>query len=125
MKSLMMAFAIALTLAVFSGKGAAADDLDPAMCGEAPKVEDVTLKGELKGKADFLSSFIGQAELSGQIEAAKKDVFSKSPEMMKSRAVAYLQYQVCLILIADKQLTASQKIDELLRVQKAFAEPQQ
>lgn len=91
-----------------------------SLCGQPPRIDDEEIKGQLDGKAKFLSSFLGDAQLSGQVDIARKDVFSKVPEGLKARSIAYLQYQVCVILFADQKLTTPQKIDELLRVQASF-----
>jgi hypothetical protein len=40
-------------------------------CGDPPRVDDRTLKGDLEGKAKFLSSLVGDANLKGQIEATR------------------------------------------------------
>lgn len=97
-----------------------ADAQDASMCGQAPRIDDENVKGQLDGKAKFLASFIGDAQLAGQIEIARNDVFSKSPEGLKARSIAYLQYQVCILLFTNKDLSTSQKIDELLKVQASF-----
>ena len=46
-------------------------------CGDPPRVDDQSLKGDLEGKAKFLSSLVGDAGLKGQIETARTDIFSK------------------------------------------------
>jgi hypothetical protein len=38
-------------------------------CSDPPRVDDQMLKGDLEGKAKFLSSLVGNANLKGQIEA--------------------------------------------------------
>lgn len=70
-----------------------------------------------------MSGFLGGAELSGNIDIARKDVFSKAPEGMRARADAYLQYQVCIIILSDKELPTTKKIDELITVRQSFEKP--
>jgi hypothetical protein len=72
-------------------------------------VKDETLKGELDGKAKFLSGFIGDAGLKGQIDAARTDVLNKYPSADKVRAEAYLQYVFCTTVLSDPKLTPQEK----------------
>src|SRR6185312_11976406 len=54
-------------------------------CGDPPRVDDQSLKGDLEGKAKFLSSLVGDANLKGQIESARTDIFSKYPNASATR----------------------------------------
>ncbi|HDR2471102.1 hypothetical protein [Enterobacter soli] len=103
----------------FSANCRAADD----SCGQPPMVNDENIKGTVEGKAKLLATWIGDAALSGQIQAERKDIFSKTPDGLKNRADAYLQYQVCIFLMDDKKLSTTEKIDQLIRVRQSFQVP--
>lgn len=107
------------SLLVVAASCHAADD----RCGQPPRVDDENIKGTIEGKAKLLATWVGDAGLSGQIQAERKDVFSKTPDGLKSRADAYLQYQVCIFLMADTKLSTSEKIDQLIRVRQSFQVP--
>lgn len=115
-KSIWLLFIISIFFAACTH---AADDT----CGQPPMVNDENIKGTVEGKAKLLATWIGDAALSGQIQAERKDIFSKTPEGLKSRADAYLQYQVCIFLMADKNLSTTEKIDQLIRVRQSFMVP--
>lgn len=103
--------------------GGAAFAQSSSQCGDPPRVDDEQLKGQIAGRAKLLSGYVGGAELTGNIDLARKDIFSKSSEGLKSRADAYLQFQVCQLVMTDKQLSTKEKIDELLRVRQSFDRP--
>ncbi len=93
------------------------------VCGDPPVVVDETLKGEIEGKAEFVSKFLGQAELSGQIETSRSDIFNKYPDANTTRSNAFFEYQVCVLLMNDSTLTNLQKIEELKKIKKEFSKP--
>lgn len=115
-KSVWLFFIVSLLFAVSCH--AAADS-----CGQPPMVNDEKIEGTVEGKAKLLAQWIGDASLSGKIQAERKDIFSKTPESLKHRADAYLQYQVCIILMDDKKLSTNEKIDQLIRVRQSFQVP--
>src|SRR3954451_19121487 len=78
-------------------------------CGDPPRVDDQTLKGDLEGKAKCLSSLNGEGNLKGQIEAARTDIFSKYPNAGTTRSDAYLQYMFCSFVLSDPKLSAQEK----------------
>jgi hypothetical protein len=92
-------------------------------CGDPPPVADETLKGEIEGKAQFLSRFLGDARLSGQIETSRREIFSRYPEAERSRSNAYLEYQVCVLLMRDRTMSTQEKINELIRIRREFSKP--
>jgi hypothetical protein len=103
-RTIVVAFAIAL---------AAPSLANAQQCGEPPRVDDFSLKGELDGKAKFLSSFLGDAGLKGQIETARTDVFSKYPNADRARSDSYLQYMLCTFVLSDPKLTPQEKFRAL------------
>jgi hypothetical protein len=92
-------------------------------CGDPPRVDDQTLKGDLEGKAQFLSKLVGDANLKGQIEAARTDVFSKYPNAGQAHSDAYLEYMFCSFVLSDPKLTAQEKLAAILEFRQAEREP--
>jgi hypothetical protein len=92
-------------------------------CGEPPPVADESLEGAVKGEAQALSRWLGKAELGGQIQTSRKEIFSNYPEAEASRWNAYFQYQVCVLTMQDKSLTTPQKTSELTKIQREFSKP--
>jgi hypothetical protein len=88
-------------------------------CGDPPRVDDQVLKGELEGKAKFLSSLVGDAGLTGQIEMAKTDIFSKYPNADKVHSATYLLYMFCTSVLSDAKLSSQDKLHAILEMQKA------
>lgn len=89
-------------------------------CGDPPRVDDQVLKGEIDGKAKFLSSLVGDAGLKGQVEMAKTDIFSKYPNADKVHSVTYLLYMFCTSVLSDAKLSGQDKLHAILEVQKAL-----
>jgi hypothetical protein len=94
-------------------------------CGEPPRVDDQTLKGEVEGKAKFLSSLVGDANLKGQIETARTDIFSKYPNAGSTRSDAYLEYVFCSFVLSDPKWTAEAKFRAILEFRQVAAQPAQ
>ena len=44
-----------------------------------------SIKGKLQGQADFLSKLVGKAELAGQIDAAKKQIYQSSDKFFAAQ----------------------------------------
>jgi len=84
-----------------------------AICGNPPPVANESLKAEIAGKAKLLSRYIGGGEISGRIEEAQTEIFSKYPDAERSRSNAYLDYMLCILLMDDKRMTTPEKLDEL------------
>jgi hypothetical protein len=89
-------------------------------CGDPPRVDDQMLKGEIEGKAKFLSSLVGDAGLKGQVEMAKTDIFSKYPNADKLHSDTYLLYMFCTSVLSDATLSGQDKLHAILEVQKAL-----
>jgi hypothetical protein len=92
-------------------------------CGDPPRVDDQTLKGDLEGKAQFLSKLVGDASLKGQIETARTDIFSKYPNAGTARSDAYLQYMFCSFVLTDPKLSAQEKFHHILEFRQVVAQP--
>jgi hypothetical protein len=93
------------------------------VCGDPPPVANETLKGEIKGKAQLLSKYIGDAELSGKIETSRTEIFSKYPDSELSRSNSYFEYQVCVLIMSDKSKSNAQKLEALKEVRREFSKP--
>lgn len=94
-----------------------------SICGDAPPVANELLKGEIKGKAQLLTRYFGESELSGKIETSRTEIFSRYPEAEKSRSNAYFEYQVCVLIMGDNTKTPTQKLDALKEIKREFGKP--
>jgi hypothetical protein len=92
-------------------------------CGEPPRVDDQSLKGDLEGKAKFLSSLLGDANLKGQVEAVRTDIFRNYPEASKTRSDAYLQYMFCSFVLSDPKLPTERKFQVIQEFRQAQISP--
>lgn len=95
-----------------------------AICGDPAPVADDSLRGEIEGEAHVLSRLIGSAELAGEIQTSRTEIFSRYPEAEKSRSNSYFEYMMCVTIMDDKELSTREKLDELIRVRNAFREPE-
>ena len=89
------------------------------ICGDPPPVADETIRAGVEGEAQILSRYIGDAGLEGEILKVRKEIFSKYRDE-DERSQAYLEYQVCVLIMDDTQMTTREKIDELARAKRAF-----
>jgi hypothetical protein len=110
--------AIALTAWIALGGAAQAQP----SCGDPPRVDDETLKGDLEGKAQFLSKLVGDANLKGKIETARTDIFSKYPNAGAAHSDAYLEYMVCTFVLSDPKLSGQEKLRAILDFRQAERE---
>jgi hypothetical protein len=114
MRTILLAFATAVALS---------HSASAQQCGDPPRVDDQTLKGEIDGRAKFLSSFIGDAGLKGQVEMARTDIFSKYPHADKVHSDTYLLYMLCSFVMSDPKLSAQEKLSAILEVRKVLNAP--
>jgi hypothetical protein len=94
---------------------------DHTLCGNPPPVENVEEKDELDGKVDFFKRFIGTAELKGKISQTKTEIFSKYRNK-DERSLAYMQYQMCIIIMDDTTLTTSEKLKQIREIHDEFVD---
>jgi len=92
-------------------------------CGDPPRVDDLQLKGELDGKARFLSSFLGDSSLSGKVEASRIDVLSQYPNADQVRSNAYLQYMFCSFVLSDQRPSWAEKSNALMVFASTMSHP--
>lgn len=90
-------------------------------CGDPPPVANESLKGEINGKAQVVSRYLGDAQLSGKIETSRTEIFSKYPD--GERANAYFEYQICVLIFSDKTMSTSEKLEELKKIRREFQKP--
>jgi hypothetical protein len=94
-----------------------------SVCGDPPPVANESLEGEIKGKAQLVTKFLGDAELAGKIKSSRSEIFSKYPNAEQSRANAYFEYQVCVLLMNDTQMSTKEKLNELQKIKREFGKP--
>ena len=70
---------LALIFLLFTPTAKAQEDLRQ-MCGEPPPVANESLKGEIEGKVQVLSRFLGEGDLTGQIQTTRREIFSSYPD---------------------------------------------
>jgi hypothetical protein len=112
-KSLGLVFAV--TLYVTASSPSLAQE---TKCGAAPALPTSSesaesIKGQLQGQADFLSKLVGKAELSGQVEAARKTIYQSSDRFFAAQKDAYLAYLFCIIVTGDQTLSTTDKLKAL------------
>lgn len=105
------AFSLLLLLISFVSPVAAQDNL----CGAVPSLPtsgetSESIKGQLQGQANLLTKYVGNAQLGGQIEAARKTLYQSSDKFFAAQKDAYLAYLFCLALTQDKSLSSLDKI---------------
>jgi len=106
--TILMAFVLAVVLPSLASA---------QQCGEPPRVDDQSLRGDLEGKAKLLSSLVGDANLQGRIEIAKTDIFSKYPNADKLRSSTYLLYVFCTTVLADPKYDPNQRFQAIITMQ--------
>lgn len=94
-----------------------------SVCGDPPPVANETLKADISGKAQLLSKYVGNAELGGQIQTSRTEIFSKYPDAERSRSNAYFEYQVCVLIMSDKTRSNEEKLHDLEDVRRDFNKP--
>jgi len=77
------------------------------ICGEPPphqfKEESYkSIKGDLEGKANFLSSWVGKVGLGTKIESTRKEIFAKYSDANAAYMDQYLLYMFCYIISDPK-----------------------
>ena len=88
------------------------------LCGNPPEFsvkseESESIKGDLQGKAQFLSRFVGDAELSGEIDSARRIIYQSADTIAAAQQDAYLAYMFCTIIINDTSMTSKEKIKSI------------
>jgi hypothetical protein len=81
---------------------------DAATCGSAPSLpstveSDENVRGQLQGQANLLSKWVGKAELAGEVETARKQIYQSSTGYFAAYKDAYLAYIFCVIISQGKR----------------------
>jgi hypothetical protein len=84
------------------------------ICGAPPpdqfrEENNESIKGDLAGKANFLSGFVGKAELGGKIDATRKELFAKYSDANAAYMDRYLLYMFCYVLFDPKNTQTPQE----------------
>jgi hypothetical protein len=95
------------------------DSLAQSECGPPPTFSATqsvseNLKGELQGQADFLSKLVGNAQLTGAVQAARTSIYQTSDQAFAAQKDAYLSYLFCVIVMSDKTLSTQARLDALI-----------
>ena len=117
---------LACAVYMFGTGSGLATDID---CGTAPALptttqSEDTVKGNLEGRAKFLSSLIGDAALGGQIESTRKELYQTSDSFFAARQDAYLAYIFCSIVTRDGSISAMDKIKAIMEFRKPIGHSQ-
>jgi hypothetical protein len=85
------------------------------VCGSAPEWDvksenQEKIKGDLQGKAQALSKYIGSADLTGQIQTERQTIYRTTDQSEARRQDAYLAFMFCVLIMDDKTLSTPEKI---------------
>jgi hypothetical protein len=96
---------------------------DSAQCGDPPTNIDTNIKADVNGKAGLLSKYIGDVSLSGKIDSTRQDIYEKYKDSSAAHADAYLQYQICILIMDDSKMSTDEKIQTLINARNKFGKP--
>jgi hypothetical protein len=109
-------FALALVAVVAGARVAAGQTLD---CPAPPQLpvqsqEDEKIKGELQGKAQFLTRMLANGNFQGAVEAERKTIYQSVTGLQAAWQAAYLTYLFCSTVMSDKTLSSQQKLSAIM-----------
>jgi hypothetical protein len=90
------------------------------VCGDLPPSQfreenNGSIKGDLEGKANLLSRFVGKAELGGKIESTRKEIFAKYSDANAAYIDRYFAYMFCYLLFDPKnKQTPQEKLNAII-----------
>ena len=113
---------IVLLLLISAGLGNVSAD-DQSLCGVPPQIpttsqSENSIKGDLEGKAQFLSSLVGKADLGGNVEATRKELYQNTDKFFAAQNDAYLAYMFCIIVTKDDSVSTADKLKALQEFRK-------
>jgi hypothetical protein len=111
--------AVVLVVGQFSPR--LADPGGITQCGDPPPVSDEDVKGKIEAEAKSLGSLLTSPGLSKEVTRKRTEIFSKYAS--GERALAYYQYQVCVLLMNDKTMPTTQKLLALEGIRKEEIKP--
>jgi hypothetical protein len=111
----LLPLAVATTFSALLALSRSLHAQEQSICGQPPSLpttaqNEESIKGQLQGQADFLSKLVGKAELSGQVEAARKQIYQSSDQFLAAQKDAYLAYVFCILITQDKSLSTEAKL---------------
>ncbi len=123
----MLAVGLAFSSIWVSSQGAHGQEA--GLCGLAPALpsnlqNEITFKGDLAAQADFLTKFVGRAELGSQVEVARKEIYQNSDKFFAAQKDAYLAYLFCVLITKDDKLDITEKL-KALQIFKDSGSPKQ
>lgn len=92
-------------------------------CGAVPSLPTAiesseSIKGQLQGQANLLTKYIGNTQLGGEIQAARKNIYQSSDKFFAAQQDAYLAYLFCLALSQDRNLSTVDKLKAISEFRK-------
>lgn len=97
------------------------DSGSASICGAPPPVSNDEVSGKIAAEAKSLGGILNSPKLSKEVSKKRTEIFSKYPN--GERAIAFYQYQVCILLMNDKTMALSGKLDALKEIQKEEIRP--
>jgi hypothetical protein len=76
--------------------------------------EEEKIKGELQGKAQFLTRMLANGNFQGAVEAERKTIYQSASGLQASWQAAYLTYLFCSTVMSDKALSSQQKLSAII-----------
>jgi hypothetical protein len=76
--------------------------------------EDEKIKGELQGKAQFLTRMLANGNFQGAVEAERKTIYQSVTGLQAAWQAAYLTYLFCSTVMSDKTLSSQQKLSAIM-----------
>jgi hypothetical protein len=88
-------------------------------CGSPPLLpvqsqEYESIKGELEGKAEFLSRLIGNGNLKGAVEAEHRTIYQAADAIQAAWQSAYLSYLFCSTVMSDNTMSSQEKLNAIV-----------
>jgi hypothetical protein len=119
----------AVTLVVvflLSGPLLAAEPTIQELCGPAPAFQSTSeineqTKGEIQGKAQALSKFLGSGDIGGKVEQDRRNIYQSADKIAAAQQDAYYLYTVCAAIMQDKTVSLSDKLRALREARRPFS----
>jgi hypothetical protein len=110
------AFGLMLVAMFAGGRVVSAELLN---CGAPPQLpvqsqEEEKIKGDLEGRAKFLSGFIGGGDLKGAVEAEHRTIYQAADAIQAAWQAAYLSYLFCSTVMSDNSMSSQEKLNAIV-----------
>ena len=88
-------------------------------CGVPPQrpmqsQEEEKIKGDLQGKAQFLTRLLANGNFQGAVEAERKTIYQSTSGLQAAWQAAYLSYIFCSTVVSDQSLSSQEKLNAIL-----------